>query len=64
MRRTVKWWRGFSALLKEGIAMNKVVSIAAAGVIIGSLATGSMALEISAGIKGGLGIANLRGSDA
>lgn len=48
----------------KGIVMKRFFSIAAAALSIGSFAVSSMALEIAAGIKGGLGIASLRGSDA
>ena len=35
-----------------------------AGIIVGSLAVSSPALEMSAGVKGGLALANLTGKDA
>jgi len=42
--------------------MKKISSIVLAGIITGLFAVNSMAVEMSAGIKGGLGIANFKGS--
>ena len=44
--------------------MKRILSIVMAGIILGFFAVNSMALDMSAGVKGGLAMANLTGKDA
>jgi len=44
--------------------MKRICSIAMAGIIVGLFAVNSMALDMSAGVKGGLAMASMTGADA
>jgi hypothetical protein len=51
----------FQIVKKGGISMNKMHSIVPAGIIVAVFAAGSWAFDLSAGVRGGLGIANFKG---
>jgi hypothetical protein len=49
---------------EKGTPMKRILAVAMAATIVGVFAVNAMALEMSAGVKGGLALANMTGKDA